>query len=94
MSKKITQQMRRELVEALRSRYSAGSREEKTRILEEFASISGYHRKSAIRILNGSASGLGNPHEEPSSFATGCGRCDVIPLAFIHTRCEGQTCRG
>jgi hypothetical protein len=55
MSKKITQQMRRELVEALRSRYSAGSREEKTRILEEFASISGYHRKSAIRILNGSA---------------------------------------
>ena len=40
--------------EALRTRYRAGSRAEKTRNLQEFASISGYHRKSAIRILNGS----------------------------------------
>lgn len=55
MSKKVTVQTRRELVEALRARYGASSRVEKTRILQEFASISGYHRKSAIRILNGSA---------------------------------------
>jgi hypothetical protein len=48
MSKTITVQTRRELVEALRVRYRAGSREEKTRILQEFASISGY------RLLNGS----------------------------------------
>src|SRR6266852_3166228 len=55
MSKKVTVQTRRELVEALRARYRASSREEKTRILREFAAVSGYHRKSAIRILNGSS---------------------------------------
>ena len=45
MSKTVSVQARRELVEALRTRYRAGSRAEKTRILQEFASISGYHRK-------------------------------------------------
>jgi hypothetical protein len=54
MSKTVSMQARRELVQALRSRYRASSRAEKTRILQEFSSISGYHRKSAIRILNGS----------------------------------------
>jgi hypothetical protein len=54
MSKTVSVQARRELVQALRSRYRASSRAEKTCILQEFASISGYHRKSAIRILNGS----------------------------------------
>jgi hypothetical protein len=54
MSKMVSVQARRELVQALRSRYRASSRAEKTCILQEFASISGYHRKSAIRILNGS----------------------------------------
>jgi hypothetical protein len=55
VSKKVTVQTRRELVETLRARYGASSRDEKTRILQEFASISGYHRKSVIRILNGSS---------------------------------------
>jgi hypothetical protein len=51
--KKVTIQTRRELVEALRARYGASSREEKTRILQEFSATTGCHRKSAIRILNG-----------------------------------------
>ena len=46
MSKTVSVQARRELVQALRSRYRASLRTEKTRILQEFASISGYHRKS------------------------------------------------
>lgn len=53
MEKRITVQTRRELLAALRGRYRASTREEKTRIVEDFVSISGYHRKSAIRILNG-----------------------------------------
>lgn len=53
MTTAMTVTARRELVEALRDRYQVSSREEKTRILEEFRSVSGYHRKSAIRILNG-----------------------------------------
>jgi hypothetical protein len=39
---------------ALRARYAASSRVDKARILDEFTAISGYHRKSATRILNGS----------------------------------------
>lgn len=53
--RRVTAQTRRELVEAVHERYQTGSREEKTRILEEFVSVSGYHRKSAIRILNGAS---------------------------------------
>jgi hypothetical protein len=49
----MTVQTRRELVEAVRARYRAGDRESKSRILEEYSAVSGYHRKSAIRILNG-----------------------------------------
>jgi hypothetical protein len=50
----MTTKDRRALVTAVRERYQAGNREDKTRILEEFVVISGYHRKSAIRLLNGS----------------------------------------
>lgn len=44
---------RRQLLRALKTRYQAASKAEITRILEEFILISGYHRKSAIRLLNG-----------------------------------------
>jgi len=41
----------RELVENWRPRYLGASREEKGRILDEFVALTGYHRKSAIRLL-------------------------------------------
>ncbi|MEL5558462.1 hypothetical protein [Serratia ureilytica] len=44
---------RRQLLRALKTRYQTASKAEKTRSLEEFILISGYHRKSAIRLLNG-----------------------------------------
>lgn len=53
MAKIVTAEARRELVAALSERYRAGSRVQKGRILAEFVATSGYHRKSAIRILNG-----------------------------------------
>ena len=37
----------------IRIRYDRGSKEEKSRILEEFCKVCGYHRKYAIRLLNG-----------------------------------------
>lgn len=40
-----------ELVEAVRPRYLRASRGEKTPIIDEFVAITGYHRKSAIRLL-------------------------------------------
>lgn len=52
MSTSMTAPARRELVEALRQRYAAATREEKVSILTEFTSVSGLHRKSAVRVLN------------------------------------------
>lgn len=55
MGASMTALARRELVEALRQRYAAATRDEKMRILSEFALVSGLHRKSAIRVLNAEA---------------------------------------
>ena len=50
----MTMTTRKELTEAAGSRYRAASRSDKTKILDEFAKLTGYHRKHAIRVLNGS----------------------------------------
>ncbi len=42
---------RDELLGALVVRYRGASREEKGRILAEFAAVTGYHRKHAARVL-------------------------------------------
>ncbi len=47
-------QARMELVGAVAERYKKSSKEEKTRILDEFVRITRYHRKHAIRVLRGS----------------------------------------
>ena len=44
---------RDELVEALSRRYGMSGREEKTRILDEFVAVTGFHRKHATRLLRG-----------------------------------------
>ncbi len=43
--------MKREYVEAIRSRYKRSLKKGKTKILDEFCEVSGLHRKSAIRRL-------------------------------------------
>src|ERR1700761_5438293 len=42
---------RRELMAAVAARYGAATRNEKEQILDEFAAVTGYHRKHAIRAL-------------------------------------------
>jgi len=42
---------KRELVEVVRARYLKASKGEKQKILDEFTSATGYHRKHAIRVL-------------------------------------------
>ena len=42
---------RNELLEVVRPRYLKASKFEKQRILDEFTSATGYHRKYAIRVL-------------------------------------------
>ena len=50
MAKTITKYARRELLDAVGERYRTGSRAEKAQILGKFCAISGFHRKSAIRV--------------------------------------------
>jgi hypothetical protein len=52
MKARMTHAARGELANAIRSRYSAASGKAKRRILDEFIAASGYHEKSAIRVLN------------------------------------------
>jgi Integrase core domain len=52
MARKITVQARRELVDAIGTRYRTAARCDKLRILDEFVAVTGYHRKHAIRLLN------------------------------------------
>jgi hypothetical protein len=52
MESKITLSARIELTLAIRDRYRSAAGETKHQILTEFIAVSGYHPKSAIRILN------------------------------------------
>jgi hypothetical protein len=58
MGKKVSQRTRQELITAVVARYARSGRDDKTRILDEFARITGYHRKHAIRLLS--------RHQEPT----------------------------
>jgi hypothetical protein len=52
MAKRISVEVRRELVRAIGERYRSGSVDAKARILDEFVAVTGYHRKHSIRVLN------------------------------------------
>ena len=49
----MSRQGRWEYLNAIYPRYQHASRPEKQRILDEFCRVTGYHRKSAVRLLNG-----------------------------------------
>ena len=48
----MTRRSMLEYVQALRPRYQKASKEEKTKMLDEFTEVTGLHRKAAIRLLN------------------------------------------
>jgi hypothetical protein len=53
MDRKMTHTMRAELADAIRVRYRSATGKQKRKILDEFVASTGYHEKSAIRVLNG-----------------------------------------
>ena len=56
---------RTELLEAVSTRYGGARRSERSRILDEFAAVTGYHRKHAIRLLSGRGNReKGEPHTD------------------------------
>ena len=53
MSRGISGEAQTELLRLLRDRYKGSSKSDKTKILDEFVAVSGFHRKHAIRLLTG-----------------------------------------
>ena len=53
MARRISMAGRTELLTAVSTRYGGATRLERSRILDEFAAVTGYHRKHAIRLLSG-----------------------------------------
>src|SRR5712672_3606300 len=49
--RRISMAARDELVAAIAGRYAQGDRAERGRILDEFAAVTGFHRKHAMRLL-------------------------------------------
>ncbi len=59
-----------EYVQAIYQRYRHARRPEKRRILDEFCQVVGYHRKHAIRVLNGPAPGAARPpRRRPATYS-------------------------
>jgi hypothetical protein len=52
---RLSMATRKELTEVAAERYQTSNYAEKTRILDEFVDITGYHRKHAMRLLRGEA---------------------------------------
>jgi len=57
MGRRISSETRKELLGALECRYRNSSKKDRTRILDEFVAVSGYHRKHATRLLSRKGSG-------------------------------------
>ena len=52
MRSKLSMKTQKELIEALRKRYTSADRKTKSRIIDEFGDLSGFHRKHVIRLIN------------------------------------------
>jgi hypothetical protein len=52
MTIRISKTTRDEILNAVRNRYKLATKKEKTRILDEFTAVSGYHRKHVARLLS------------------------------------------
>jgi hypothetical protein len=57
----VSAHSKREYVQAIYQRYRRAGRPDKGQILDEFCAVTGYHRKHAIRLLNGPAPGAAGP---------------------------------
>lgn len=51
MDNKISTDTKVELLTVLKTQYRKSSKMQKTKILDQFIAVSGYHRKHAIRLL-------------------------------------------
>jgi hypothetical protein len=64
MAGKISMGARREVVSAVAERYRAAGRSAKGRILDELCSVTGWHRKHAIRVLSSREKSVSAPQRQ------------------------------
>jgi hypothetical protein len=74
----ISRKARLELVLAVAERYRTSTKSDKTRILDEFVRLTGYHRKHAVRVLRGQAAA-----EQPKATARSCLYDEAVRQALI-----------
>jgi len=58
----LSKNARSEIIDALRQRYRGALKSEKRKMLDEFADVSGYHRKHLIRLMSQERSDSPPPH--------------------------------
>jgi hypothetical protein len=78
----VSAQSKREYVLAIYQRYRGASRPEKEQIVNEFCQVTNYHRKHAIRVLNGAAPGAVRP---PRRRSVTYGPAVIVALRAIWT---------
>lgn len=80
MATKMTHTARVELASAIRQRYRSASTGEKGEILAEFIAATGYHEKSAIRVLNAEPAAKGHRTRARPSLYDDAARVALIVL--------------
>jgi hypothetical protein len=68
MARRVSMATKGELLAAIGDRYRVSGRAERSKILDEFVAVTGYHRKHAIRLLR----------PKPKPFQ--CGRAEFIGI--------------
>lgn len=90
MASKMTHEMRAELAEVIRRRYRSAKGPEKRRILGEFIVTTGYHEKSAIRVLNASPAPKHRQTRQRTSLYDEAARAALIVLWEASDRVCGK----
>ncbi|MER8887603.1 transposase family protein [Mesorhizobium sp. M0816] len=90
MKTKMAHAMRMELANAVRDRYATAANKDKRRILEEFIAATGYHEKSAIRVLNSSSKPKRRQSRQPPSIYDEAARGALIVLWEASDRVCGK----
>jgi len=90
MNKKMSHATRAELAIAIRGRYRSASGKLKRRILDEFIAATGYHEKSAIRVLNAQPTAQGSQTRVRTSLYDEAARAALIVLWEASDRVCGK----
>src|ERR1700733_7311556 len=93
MASKMTHSMRAELTDVVRRRYKSATGRERRGILEEFIATTGYHEKSAIRVLNASPAPKRRQTRQRPSFYDEAARAALIVLWEASDRVCGKRLR-